>query len=365
MAVSTGAAAGALMTVGVPHPEILVAGGFTGSSKFKKKGVITTIKGSASTDLEIFDPATGSFTAATAPLSIARAGASATALPSGKVLIAGGADSTGTPTDTAEVFDPATGTTAATTNKMGSPRSFHSATLMDDGTVLIAGGATDSSADPTATADIYDPSANAFTPTGSMTMPRAAHAAAYLEVLLVGQVLITGGVTGSSGIVSTVASVEVYDPLSKVFSSVGTMTDARAFHTATVLGNGQVLLAGGFNGLGVNVMGLKLSFLFGLNLNSAELFDPAHSSFTCINGSSSIGCNPAMGMGRGAHTATLFTSGPLMGQVLIAGGLGSKRPRGTATELNEAELYNPTGNTFRRTGNMKQKRGLFNAFLLP
>jgi hypothetical protein len=72
-----------------------------------------------------------------------------------------------------------------------------------------------------------------------------------------------------------------------------------------------------------------------------------------------------MKMGRGGHTATLFTSGALEGEVLIAGGLGSKKPDGTATELKEAELFNPVTSTFTATGSLKAARGLHTAFLLP
>lgn len=367
MKVATGDGTGALLNSG----EILTAGGFTGSSKFSdKKGVPrNSFTGDATNDLEIFNPATGKFTAASAPLLASRAGATATVLASGKVLIAGGADSSGTPTNTAEVFDPTAGTTNATANNMSSPRAFHSATLLGNNTVLIAGGATDNNGDITALADIYDPSTNQFTATtGPMSETRAAHAAVLLTTgTLAGDVLIVGGaVSEGSNIVYTDISAEVYDPVAGTFSFVGTMTDARAFHTATVLAGGQVLVAGGFNGYSVQILGGKLADLYGLNLNSAEIFDPVAETFTCINGTTSGGaCKPAMKTGRAAHTATLFASGTLAGQVLIAGGIGSKKPDGTATELKEAELFNPTGSTFTATGSLNAPRGMDNAFLLP
>lgn len=362
-----GLGVGALLTLGVPHNEILVAGGFGGKSKFTKKTVSNAITGAATTQLEVFDPATGKFTAASAPLLTERVGATATALPSGKVLIAGGTDSTGTPTNTAEVFDPATGTTAATHNNMSSPRALHSATLLGDNTVLIAGGATDNTADLTNSADIYDPVANTFTATGPMLEALGAHTAALLDTgSLTGQVLIAGGFGGSHTGLFASSDVEAYDPVGKVFNSVGIMNNARAFHTATVLGNGQVLVAGGFSAFGPTVSGGKLMALFGANQNTAELFDPVAQTFTCINGTAGGGgCNAAMKMGRGGHTATLFASGPLAGQVLIAGGLGAKKPNSTASELSEAELFNPATKTFTATGSLKAARGLHAAFLLP
>jgi hypothetical protein len=369
MPLGEGLGVGALLTSGVPHNEILVAGGFGGKSKFTKKGVSTTITGDATTQLEIFDPATGKFTAASAPLLTARVGASATALASGKILIAGGTDSSGTPTNTAEVFDPATGKTTATLNHMSSPRALHSATLLGDNTVLIAGGATDNTGDLNNSADIYDPVANTFTATGALLEARGAHAAVLLNTgSLSGQVLIAGGFTNVSSALSVIPFVEAYDPVGKVFNyTASSMNNGRAFHTATVLANGKVLVAGGFSVFGSTVAGDKLSGLYGANQNSAELFDPVAQTFTCINGtlSGGIGCKAAMKMGRGGHTATLFTSGPLEGQVLIAGGLGAKKPNSTATELNEAELFNPTTNTFTATGPLKAARGLHTAILLP
>jgi Galactose oxidase, central domain/Kelch motif len=359
---------GALLTSGVPHTEILIGGGFGGKSKFTKKTVSNSVTGAATSQLEILDPATGNFTAATAPLLTARVGATATTLASGKVLIAGGTDSGGNPTSTAEVFDPATGETSATGNNMSSARAFHSATLLGDDTVLIAGGMTDNTADLTASADIYNPVANTFTATGAMFDGLGAHAAVLLPTgTLAGQVLISGGFTGGSSGLFANLTVIAYDPVGKTFGfTSSSMNDARAFHTATVLANGQVLVAGGFSVFGPTVMGGSLMALFGANQNTAEIYDPTAETFTCVNGAATGGgCKASMEMGRGGHTATLFTSGPLMGQVLIAGGLGAKKPDSTATELNEAELFNPATNTFTKTGSMKVARGLHAALLLP
>lgn len=371
MTVSVAASAVALLNSGVPNTMVLVAGGFSGKSKFTRRTVSQSVTGSDPTmnNLQIFDTTTGEFMPANANLLMPRFGATATVLPSGKVVIAGGADSTGTPTNTAEVFDPMTGMTTACANNMSSPRAFHTATLLGDGTVLIAGGGTDKTGDLTNSADIYDPATNMFTATGAMTEARGAHAAVVLtNGPLTGQVLITGGVIGSSLGLSADMSAETYDPAGKTFTSAGSMNEARAFHTATALLNGQILIVGGFGRFfGTTVNGGNLSGLFGSNLNSAEIYDSVAGTFACINGNGTGGfvCGPSMKRGRGAHTATLFESGPLMGQVLIAGGLGAKKPNSTATELNEAELFNPSGNTFSQTRNLKTARGLHSAVLLP
>jgi Galactose oxidase, central domain len=368
MPTSEGLGVGAILTTGVAHTEIMIAGGFGGKSKFTKKTVSNKITGSATSQLEIFDPATGKFTAGSAPLLTARVGATATALPSGEVLIAGGTDSAGNPTNTAEVFDPGTGETSATGNNMSTPRAFHSATLLGDNTVLIAGGMTDNVGDLTSSADIYDPGANTFTATGAMFEPLGAHAAVLLNAgTLAGQVLISGGFTGSSSALFASQNVIAYDPIGQMFNfTSSSMNNARAFHTATLLASGQVLVAGGFSAFGPTVMGGHLMALFGANLNSAEIFDPVAETFTCINGmATSGGCKASMKMGRGGHTATLFTSGPLEGEVLIAGGLGAKKPDSTATELKEAELFNPVSNVFTATGSMTAERGLHVGLLLP
>jgi hypothetical protein len=367
MATSAGALSADLLNSG----GILVAGGFGGKSKFTKRTVSNAVTGAAITNLQTYDPTTGLFTAATAPLLTARMGATATTLASDKVLIAGGIDATGAPLDTAELFDPVAGTTAATVNTMGSARAFHTATLVG-GKVLIVGGATDATADLTATADLYDPATNSFAPTvGAMGTARGAHAAVILTTGPdSGKVLIVGGITNSGGLLSAIFSAELFDPVATTFSpAANVMNDARAFPTATVLSSGDVLIVGGFtNFFSAQVNGAtgSLNSLFGSTLKSAELYDPIATTFTCVPGSGFGGslCLASMKVARAAHTATLFTGGPLAGQVLLAGGIGATKPNSTSSELSEAELYDPSTNQFKKTGSLKKKRGLHVAILL-
>jgi hypothetical protein len=367
MATSAGALSADLLNSG----GILVAGGFGGKSKFTKRTVSNAVTGAAITNLQTYDPTTGLFTTATAPLLTARIGATATTLASDKVLIAGGIDATGTPVNTAELFDPVAGTTAATVNTMGSARAFHTATLVG-GKVLIAGGATDATADLTATADLYDPATNSFAPTvGAMGTARGAHAAVILTTGPdSGKVLIVGGITGSAALLSPTSSAELYDPIASTFSGAASpMNDARAFPTATVLIGGDVLIVGGFTNFFSTVNGTtgSLMGLFGSTLKSAELYDPTATTFTCVPGTGFGGslCLASMKVARAAHTATLFASGPLAGQVLLAGGIGATKPNSTSSELSEAELYDPSTNQFKKTGSLKKKRGLHVAILLP
>src|SRR2546422_3076259 len=160
------------------------------------------------------------------------------------------------------------------TSNMTTPRYGHTATLLADGRVLIAGGGMIASAQPhlvfktLASAEIYDPVMGTFTATGNMVIPRSNHTATLLPD---GKILITGGAPNSEGIGSSPASAELYDPSTGTFTATGEMTEARSYHTATLLRNGQVLIAGGFQVLAGNASRF---------LASAELYDPSSGSFT-------------------------------------------------------------------------------------
>ncbi|HXG58961.1 MAG TPA: kelch repeat-containing protein [Thermoanaerobaculia bacterium] len=201
-----------------------------------------------------------------------RAYHTATLLQDGRVLIAGGINN-GTPNDVtqAELYDPATSFTGfVTTGSMSHGRRDHTATLLTDGKVLITGGQSDYSPNYFATADLYDPVSGTFTATGSLGIKRFSHTATLLPN---GKVLIAGGSTQSpANIVSAVASAELYDPNSGTFSATGSMAHARQHHTATLLPNGKVLIAGGDDGNGNT-----------LNPSFPELYDPLSGTFTASN----------------------------------------------------------------------------------
>jgi hypothetical protein len=195
---------------------------------------------------ELFDPATGSFSAGPA-LSMPLAGHTATLLPNGKVLIAGGhgpfggSTNVAVATNIAALYDPVTNTLAPT-GSMLQPHAEHTATLLPNGTVLVAGGwgAGD-------TAEIYDPRTGSFTMTGHMLSDRVGHAAALLPT---GQVLVFGGsqqieVDGVFHF-SLTYTAELYDPATRSFSATGSMTIARQNFTATAAG-AVVLVAGGYD----------------------------------------------------------------------------------------------------------------------
>jgi hypothetical protein len=156
-------------------------------------------------------------------------------------------------------------------------------------------------------------SSGTFNSTGNMTTARSLHSATLLPN---GQVLIAGGASTSSGIL---ASAEVYVPDADTFRSVGKMTTARRMHTATLLQDDKVLIVGGYGERGA--------------LASAELFDPVGDTFSATGNLSTA---------RGGHTAILLPTG----KVLIIGGYGV----GTYPDVAPAELYDPASGTFSSAG---------------
>ena len=202
-----------------------------------------------------------------------------------------------------------------------------------------------------------------------------------------GKVLITGGfVTNSDGSVTFLDSSELYDPVANSFASAAgtaTMTSARAGHTSTLLGNGNVLLAGSdytteiYNAsTGAFLAGANMNFNRAFDtatllpngnvliaggsgrpasdtnlsddteLSSTEIFVPSGNSGTF----ELAGSTPVMGTARQQHTATLLPTG----KVLIAGGYNSSG--GVQVTLNTTELYDPASSTFTAGPNMNVAR---------
>src|SRR5437588_742379 len=187
----------------------------------------------------------------TGNLNAGRDSHTATLLPNGKVLVAGGVGG-GAVLNSAELYDPVTGTWS-NTGKLNSGRYSHTATLLSNGKVLIARGG---GGDHTylSSAEVYDLATGTWGCTGTTNRARADHIAMLLPN---GKVMVAGGAI-NCGNYCSIHSAELYDPATGSWSLTGNLNDARALHTVTLLSNGKVLIAGG-------VIGVQ-------SLNGAELY---------------------------------------------------------------------------------------------
>ena len=276
--------------------------------------------------VKLYDPATKTWNNA-ASLHASTARHTITRLSNGKVLVVGGVGSS----NRAELYDPVLNIWTETPT-LAFPREDHTATLLPNGKVLVAGGSGTNKI-----AEIYDPTVGAigtWSLAGSLAKERSFHTATLLPN---GKVLVVGGL--DSGNVS-LASVELYDPTAGAtgtWSSAGTLATARDSHTDTLLGNGQVLVAGGFNNVSNGPV------------NPAELYDPA------IGTTGTWSLAASLATARDSHTATLLGNG----QVLVAGGFES-----SGAALNSAELYNPAKGVWSPTGSLATGRYYHTATLL-
>jgi len=244
------------------------------------------------------------------------------------VLLLGGADNAGIALATAELYDPTSGTFTAAGN-MAQARILPSAILLANGKVLVCGGANASGT--LATAEIYDPTTDLFTFTGNLNQGRARQT---MSLLPNGRVLVAGGRTFSGPPTTVFASAEIFNPTANngagAFTAISNMNSPRDEARATLLGDGQVLIVGGF-----------VSYETGLSASSAEVFNPATNTFTLTGNMSAPRAHP---------TASVLPDG----RVLVTGGVpntGNTTPATTS-----ADIFNPAAGTFTATGPMATAR---------
>ena len=212
--------------------RVMVIGGATGSSS-----------NDATASVMIFDPGSGHWTQATDMLQ-ARAYPMAVELADGSILVAGGSRN-GQPLDTAERYNPDNGTWISA-GRLNLPRTQGTLTLLPDGRVLAAGGGIEAAPGwiSTASTEIFDPRTNTWSIGAPMSVARAIQTATLLKD---GEVLVTGGATtyhGETGRVT--ASAEIFDPRSGKWREVAPMPKPLYVHSAALMPDGRVLVAGGW-----------------------------------------------------------------------------------------------------------------------
>jgi|GEM_PF-3909223 len=218
--------------------RILVAGG----AVFKDDNTDTA---------ETYDPITEQWSKA-ASMHEPRSGPGFTILKNGKVLVAGGRIHARTLTKSAEIYNPDKNTWELTASMNTDHFSMQNLLVtLKNGKVLVAGGMTNK-------CELYDPATGKWTMTGSMAYERTEHT---LTLLKNGRVLAAGG-NKCCNSAYALSSAEIYDPATGEWTMVSSLNDRRTLHSATLMKDGRVFVAAGTTG--------RTSDVF----ESAEIYDP-------------------------------------------------------------------------------------------
>ena len=173
-----------------------------------------------------------------------------------------------------------------------------------------------------------------FSTVAPLNVARSQHTATLLSD---GRVLVAGGEMDGG---STLFSSEIYDPVQNTWTVAASLNIARKRHTATLLSNGTVLVTGGLSDAGT--------------VSSAEVFDPGANTWSNTS---------SMSIARQSHTATVLPNG----KVLVAG--GAKQANGSAgatvAAINSSEIFDPSSNGWTPAPNMAKAHFFHTAILLP
>ena len=221
--------------------------------------------------------------------------------------------------------------TFAYTGSLNTARYDHTATLLPSGEVLVTGGlGVNGNYTSLSSAELYDPKKGRWTVTGSMSFGRTGFTA---TLLANGQVLVAGG---SDYFVSCYATAELYNPATGQWTFTGSMSQPRCLHSATLLPNGNVLVSGGT---------ISLYDYSRPTVSGAEIYNPDTGTWTPTG---------SLNTSR-ADAATLLLQN---GQVLSAGGYNNTGNDNPNTYLTSAEIYDSSTGTWSFTTSMSPGAGL-------
>ena len=264
--------------------------------------------GTSLSSSELFDPSTGT-SRLTGPLMEGRAEHAAVRLPNGRVLVVSGLHGSAE----TEEYNPATGTWSSAGTLTTGPGAHRAAVLLDTGFVLVTGG--NFGVGTLSSAELYGPAELGWELTGALSFLRRDFT---LTLLPDGRAVAIGGSTGTWESTAH-PHVQAYDPDTGSWRDLSRLSEGRYGHSATLLADGRILVAGGSAGNGW--------------VNTAWLYDPASDSWSATG---------SLVQARGYHSATLLADG----RVLLAGGGG----------VSTAELYDPATGTFQAAGSIGSSR---------
>lgn len=289
----------------LPDGRVLVAGGYSSPAN-------TNV-------VELYDPATGQFTLTT-PMNGPRANHAAALLPGGRVLVVGGSGASFALLASAEIYDIATATWR-NVGAMSTVRRSPALVTLADGRLLVIGSDVDSGNN---SSEIFDPASETFgsASTIGFNLPdrvSVSSASAAIGLLPDGKVLFAGGITSGAS-VNYLSAAWLWNPASNQWSSTGSLTGPRYSASFSLLPNGTALIAGGSTGTGIT--------------NTSDVYDPATGLFAA---------GPLLAKGRTEHRALTLADG----SVILLGGLAPSYSLETAIER-----FDPQSNSFAAVGSL-------------